>query len=437
MSEQFEHKVHEMLGDIELEPRIAVWQKVQERIQPEKKRRRFIFWWLLPVVIAGGALTYYFTGDSGAEQSIAQNHTSTANNVSGITPDHSSSSVTQENSTTSIRTADDDEKQQTVLTSFPVRSSTKSIKVKQQDSFDKNRLSFNSASVKSNTSAPVDQSKQTVAIKKTIQDGETASIAVQTIDLGKKDDEKRDYNIEDNATVKKKEMLKPKKWRFGISADGGIANVVAVQNNNYSPVLSNGNISSGSPFTGGSFGQLKQKQQTFAGAQFGLGAIVQRRINRTIDVFTALSYQYQSFAVKDIIYKDSANLQVVNYSNTANYSMHYMNLSFGVNLYLLNKGKKQFGITTAFDNMHLLTSNTNVAMLNAGVASLQKDNSGTDFKKWQPNLRLGFVGSFNTSNNQLLQVTPYMGYGLNTFKRKAGSNQHVWQLGLNVKWYFK
>ncbi len=185
MSEQFEHKVHELLGDIQFEPGSDVWKRVQQQVQPEKKRRRFIFWWLLPFVLAGGALTYYFTIENN-EQSIAKNDTSkTVSDKIETIPLQSSSSVLTGNTTTSQASNDNaGKKQEKILTSNPVSVYVKSNKLKQkQTSAARSKSSFNSPSVTTNTSTVNDQSKQSVAVTKTVQDGETTSIIKQTNEL--------------------------------------------------------------------------------------------------------------------------------------------------------------------------------------------------------------------------------------------------------------
>ncbi len=238
----------------------------------------------------------------------------------------------------------------------------------------------------------------------------------------------------DIASVTHHEIKKQKKWRFGITTDAGVANIVAVQSNNYAPVFNSG--TSGSPLTSGASGPLKQKQQTFAGAQLGIGVIVQRKINKHIDLSAALSYRYQSFAVKDIIYKDSANLQVVNYSSTEDHSLHNLQFSLGANWYLYSRNKAQFGITTAIDYMYLLSAHKNVSTVSAGNAGFQKDIQSNS-NKWQPYLRIGLTGSFTTNQDQLVQLTPYLGYGLRSFRNTNNTGQHIWQLGLKANWFFK
>ncbi len=438
MSEQFEHKVHDLLGDIEFEPGSDVWKRVQQQIRPEKKRRRFIFWWLLPVVLAGGALTYYFTTENNKQQSIAKNTTSKtiSDKIETIPLQSSSSEVKEKTIATQTFNNDARKKQKTILTSTPVYISAKNNQLKQQQkhSANKSRSSFNPPSVNANTSIPDnDRTSQTAAVTKTIKDSETASIAKQTIDQNKEESKQPNDNTNDTAVVKKQEKKKSKKWRFGITADAGVSNVVAVQNNNYAPVFNSG--ASGSPLTSGSFGPLKQRQQTFAGAQMGIGVIVHRTINKHIDLSAAVSYRYQSFAVKDIIYKDSANLQVVNYSSTADHSLHNLQFSLGTNWYLLSRKKARFGITTAIDNMYLLSAHENISTVNAGNASFQKNNLSNN--KWQPYLRIGLTGSFTTNQHQLIQLSPYFGYGLRSFSNTNNTSQHVWQLGVKANWYFK
>jgi hypothetical protein len=448
MSEQFEHKVHELLGDIEFEPGSAVWQKVQQQIQPEKKRRRFIFWWLLPVVLAGGALTYYFMDDK-ADKSIAKadQPVSLANISDPITgvqqQDPSSSRISQEEteadgdvSTVMIKTpsrqASANSNQQNITPikkqsdrTAPIKSSSTVVEVS-KDGGSKGGSTAEKSDTE--TTDAVEKKSNTIVGTTQIQDPSQK----QSTSTAK--EQPKDTVVAVAAPIKNE--LKPKKWRLGITADAGIANIAAVQNNNYSPVFNSGSSVSGPPITSGSFNQLKQKQHTDAGAQFGAGMIIQRRINASLDLSAAFGYRYQSFAVRDIIYKDSANLQVVNYSSTSSYRMHQLHLSLGANYYFINKRKNQFGVTASIDNMYVVAANTNVATINSGVASFHKSHA-TGINKWQPHLRAGLVGSFTTNQNRVVQLSPYLRYGLRSFAEQRTANQHVWQVGFNINYYFR
>lgn len=449
MSEQFEHKVNELLGDIEIEPGSAVWQKVQQQIQPEKRRRRFIFWWLLPVVLAGGALTYFFMGaDSGkpvakADQRGAVTNISDPVGIKQQGGNPVNTFVTQQEpeekpvaskvtiKTASMRSSENSNQQYVTPTKKQNASkqSTRSTKVVGVTKEDDIRTG---SAVVSNKDA-----EATIADEKTSTDigsktEDFKPLAKEPVSTAK--EQLKDTSVRVTSQIKNR--LQPKKWRFGITADVGIANIAAVQNNNYAPVFNSGSSVSGPPITSGSFIPLKQKQHTNAGAQFGTGITIQRRINAKLDLFTALGYRYQSFSVRDIIYKDSANLQVVNYSSTSSYRIHQANLSFGANYYFINRNNNQFGLTAAFDNMYIVAANTNVATINSGVASFQKSNA-TGINRFQPYVRAGLVGSFTTNQNQVIQLSPYLRYGLRSFTEQRTGNKHVWQLGLNINYYFR
>ncbi len=442
MSEQFEHKVHELLGDFELEPCSDVWQKVQQEIQPEKKKRRFIFWWLLPVVLAGGALTYYFIGN-GLDGSIAK--PDKTKSVSGINDPVAemkksetvkpsiSVGIVEENREEVIPSLIINKKQYSNITTDKKEKKKKSKK----DIADTDVTQSNSIST-SKTSVGDDSSTTTNSITKKPSKGVIDTTTIIAKSEPKKElvtpkEEIKDTSVA-TVTISVKNEMKPKKWRFGITTNIGVANVAA--SGITDPTARFNNITS-LPMASGSSIPSKQQQNTIAGVQYGLGVNVQRQISRNLDLSTAFGYQYQSFAVKDVFYKDSANMRITTYSSTSTLRTYSINLSLAANWYFFNTVQNKTGLSFAIDNMYLVAAENYVASVTYGVADFQKSNSLSGYNKWQPYLRAGLVSNFITNQNQLVQLSPYLRYGLRSYSQQRTGNNHLWQLGLHINYYFK
>ena len=54
---EFEHQVHQKMGEFKLSPSEEVWIEVERRIREEKKKR-FIFWWPIIFLLVGGGIAF-------------------------------------------------------------------------------------------------------------------------------------------------------------------------------------------------------------------------------------------------------------------------------------------------------------------------------------------------------------------------------------------
>ncbi len=454
--QNFEQQAKQLLGEFELTPKKELWEKVRKEIQPEKRKRRFVFWWLLPVIMAGASFIYYLAGDTKQKISDAsiQPTSVTSKNENSINDKNTDNSNSNLNSTP-VELASTDQNEETSSVT-KVRSNThnasngsKPYNLSTTKTFTKEDAPTLSAKTTLN-----EQSKATTEIPSTSivskkNEESRASDSGDITELPKPlmKQQKEDAVVDSSATptLIVKPSLKKNKWILGITTELGITNKAAGFSTDKAMDVPNSfpSTGSGSSSVGGSFRNTYSYNK---GVSISIGGVARVALSKPFHFNSSLAYRYQSYAVKQEVYKDSfvgPNLFSTTklYDSSAIVKLHSASLYTGISLQVLKLHNHKLLLNLGLDNSFLFAAKRSVNSLSqfTGGPFSNMDKSFTSlkgFQKWQPYLKTSVTIELERKKS-LLQFSPYMQYGLRDIESTRVPRNRLTSYGVSASYFFK
>lgn len=439
MSENFEQRVKSILDEVHFEPHDNVWHKVKDAIRPEKKKRRFIYWWLLPFILAGGMFAYIMTGTYNKTEFSKEINKTSAN----------------KNPVTSSSNAGNDPSKSTVKNNIPglPDNAEYDYVVTQAD---KKNLSVKAKYPNQNQDFRTKENGKTKLstspVENSITSGvDTASIVISAI---AKHDNIKDSQITDqlqtklvNDTAKSKgstiateknNRASKSKWKFGLTAEIGIANTrkgLAMSTPSISRVSFTSIPNSTST---GSVGATFYQRTTQAGQSlYSIGITAQKNISDKLTLQSLGGYQHQQFINTTTIYKDSASPVFIE-RNAEKYDLKFVNIYTGISYKFAQVGNMNLSAGAGIDNQFLLAVNYRQSryIYNSGLSTFDRNRSRENYNIWQPHIRLQFTADVISANRNSLQLSPYLRYGVRKLE-KTGNKNHLMSFGLTATYFLK
>lgn len=451
----FEEEVQQRMNELKLTPSAPVWAGVDAALRKDKRRRWFFYLLFAGILLGTGTWVFYTTGiRQSKQQQLAVNDPSQKTMKQNSTVAEKNNSVTH-NST-------------------ELKSSINHPKPSSSQNPPENNIA-------SNEKSPLQLSKKSIPVKKTVQQQsshhqeisskpKTESTVVENVEVTtpitpveqgkislveKKEQDSLQINVEQKAepqivatdTVSKRDSLvsapvsipsakpnvKKTKWQSGFQLNGGVADI------NQSLVPRANLFSSGFSSTnyvgpaGVNYPGIVIKENTVNNyIQFGIGYLLRREINKYFSFATGIHYQYSSFKVNNFQRIDTFSTSqnrlvnaVVNESTT-NFRLHYLQVPTEI----------QWKITGSKKGYLMLNAGLLHSLRLAGTSAKPPfADSSSRASFYQPLLQLAPSYEWRIKEAQL-QIGWYFNYGLLPVY-KADSQNHWWQTGLRIQYYFK
>lgn len=438
MSDKFEHKIQQLLGNIELEPTEAVWQHVRHEIAPAKRKRYLMFWWLLPFLLIGGGALYLITNNNNRQpQQNGIQH-----------PGNKTASATSDNKRISTGVGSKQLHPDATMVADHKTASSVIIKTAGVSSIQPGKRNHTKSNPyvteitpitkpgKKEPGIPDETTVATLHVTDTINKKEVTTST--DITRTKNNTKPTDSALTTSPVPVTPRMNKQDKhhWQWGIITEAGFSTGTG---NAFASGLMNASLASGSPVSGSSAVYNFEKKQNLANALMAIGVTAKRSVSGKTDVNVSLTYLYQSFGVRTTRYKDSlGGYPVYNASSVS--GLHFINVAAGVNWYPARYGQHRFGAGITLDNMYLLkATNTFITQITyANVSSgFVKDHSLSGYNKWQPHLDISLNAMFATTSKAVVQLSPFVRYSLRELNNTGQDRTHLLGFGLNARYYFK
>ncbi len=438
MSENFEHRVKNLLDEVEFEPHADVWTNVKHAIKTKEKKRRFIFWWLLPFVLAGGIFFFTYSGNNNKEIAL-NNQVQTVNEKPRDMPS-SANEIAEQNSmigadgdtdkTAQKNLADNEKgKNHTSKTTKPTKAVTKVIipgNADKQGHILVERKDNPEVSNSNTTETQIAISPQKVKEDKLINASTTNS----------SNDTASTKSIAEVVNIDKRSS---KNWQFGLYAEIGVSNAVkniVQKSSGYSRVSFS--AIPNSTATGGFNSSFYSRTTNIGNFLWGAGIAAQKDINRKISFQSSIGYQHQQFSTATSIYKDSAS-PVLQERMTTDHKLHFLNIYTGLSFKLAQVDEFKINLGGGIDNEFLLASKFNQQKYTptASQFSSQTNNFISDHRIWQPHIRVQLLTEIPSAKRNLLQLSPYLRYGVRSFEKKPVNKNHLMSFGLTATYFFK
>ena len=492
----FEQQARDMANGFEMEPKPEVWQNVRNAIQqPQRKRRFVLWWWLLPLGLLGGCLTFYILNETGNETQMAKMNAAHQTLIN--------KKVIPSKQPTEIKAYTDKEISEADSISAILSSKNNNVHLKQSSAIkiinrtvddkkesnvmpDENTASANKISEtleviseqrhqENNTSSPTADDKRITLYDSTItsenhqpllyKDSLNSTIANQDTTLSATSFKSDSSGSSKSPLINKSAPPGIKKLtskiHWGFIVEGGIATrkssvlsfAGSEKSNDRQPSFPNtsgtGSNVTGTPGSNGFY----YSNNIQHGAAFGLGAALQKKVNRSIDVVADVAYHYQSFKVATTVYKDSLVLNnafaLLAGSYKATQAFHFASLFAGINWHFINAKHIQLGISAGADNLfliaadqklHNISSNSSLnyaVQLNGAARISDSAFTKSSFYQYQPSLFAGVLFTIKKGNQQL-QLIPFARSSFRPFdKYNTNSNNHLFSGGLRAVYFFK
>jgi hypothetical protein len=474
----FEQQARDMMNGFEIKPKPEIWQNVRNAIQEPKRKRRFaLWWWLLPLGLLGGGIAYYTFNIAykNAQESVSINTVNQTNTDKKA--DHPEEPNKQQTDTKKGKRKGNIDKpfflsnnnnnnQKRSKTIKKLSGNIHKEKETIQITFDENIAEANkkrglpditipvpiigrNSHVNDSTISLQDElnllPKDSLNSRSSYQNSMQSAKATRPNSVG---NDKPDSTHTNNVKMRNG-------WKWGILAEVGTAtrksslfstaDFEKSLNDPTSP-NSNGNGSSGVglPQSNGFYYNNVIRN----GFAFGLGIVLQKKLNKSIDFFADVAYYYQSFNITTETYKDSIVLNNSFTTFTGSYkatqSFHFASLYAGINWHFINTKHLQFGVSAGVDNLLLLSAKQKYNGVNNGNLSsadaMRISNSISTSKyyyKYQPSLFTGILINIQTGDRQL-QFVPFVRSSFRPFdKNTTSNNNHLFSAGLRAVYFFR
>lgn len=451
----FEEEVQQRMNELKLTPSAPVWAGVDAALRKDKRRRWFFYLLFAGVLLGTGTWIFYTTGvqqkkhqqfavKKPSQQTIQENTTVADKNnsvtKSGVDskpsinhPEPSSSKKAAENNIASKEKS-------------PLQLSKKSTLVKKTVQQQNSHRQETAAKPKTESTvvenvevttpvAPVEQGKMSLIEKKqqdslqtnVEQKSEPQIVVADTVS-------KKDSLVSTPVSVPAaKPIVKKPKWQSGFQLNGGVADIsqsLVPRANLFSSDLSGTNYVGP---TGVNYPGIIIKENTVNhNIQFGIGYLLRRSLNKRLNFATGIHYQYSSFKVNNFQRIDTfSTLQnrlvnaVVNESTT-NFSLHYLQVPTELQWKIAGNKNGQLMLNTGL--LH--------SMRLAGTSAKPPfADSSSRASFYQPLLQIVPSYEWKMKDAQM-QIGWYLNYGLLPVYKTAAEN-HWWQTGLRIQYYFK
>jgi hypothetical protein len=438
MSDKFEHKMQQLLGNIELEPTEAVWQNVKHEITPAKRRRYVMFWWVLPFVLIGAGVLYLKTNNNNHRHQQTSIRYAENKTTSATTYDKAISTVVGSGQLHHHDATTGKLLRSVVIIKPATITNVKTVRknVRKTNPY----ITTEVAAITTQDKKATVTSDQTTAVP--VDDTGTINnngVIITTGTTGsKKNIRPADTSVSVSPVPVIPAMNKQNKhhWQWGIITEAGVSTNAG---NAFTSRPMNVSLASGSPVSGSSAAYNFEEKQNQVNALMAIGVTAKRSVSGKIDMNTSFTYLYQSFAVKTTRYKDSLGRYPV-YNASSVFDLNFINVAAGVNWYPARYGHNRFGAGISLDNMYLLkATNTFITQSTYGNISsgLGKDHSLSSYNKWQPNLNISLTAAFTTTSKTVIQLSPFVRYALRELNNTGQDRVRLLGFGLNARYYFR
>lgn len=441
-----------MLEGVQFEPGNEVWPNIRQAIEPERRRRRFVFWWILPVILAGGTGIYFMNRSSVPTAAVAEKTgpaTREEFGKRGIEKQDTEKITEINTGATSKPDIVDIEKTEPIhlavtLRKHPRHENRVLVEKENDRSTAPGELPV---MITANTQDTARAQSLTETGKSVAGDIATSEKATNAVVIAPGHPPAFEDNIMATDSVAAKPavgMDKPvvvtkiHRWKFGISAELGIARLAGGFGGQKE-------FMTATPSTGSSVPSVIYKRQHYgSNLLWGTGLVAERQISSNVAFQGGIGYQFRSFSLTNSSYKDSmvsgswTTYPVSNEQN--NFRFHSMNISAGILFPVLNQ--KYFGLSAgaALDNQVIIAARNNKATV-VPATSFSADEKRSvlgSYHRWQPQLKLQFQAGFHTTRQHSLQFTPYLRYGFRSLEKQAGKERtHLLSYGVGVNYFFR
>ncbi len=441
MSENFEQSVKNILDDVQFVPHDEVWQNVRHAMKPEEKKRRIIFWWIIPFVLTGGVFLYLLINNRDLEQEaensikinqgnspVNQGNKEVAKNNSQKVNEHESFSGRSEPfiplvTEVKVFSPGKTPGTQAILATKNVTGdneidrSSYSVAIKDSSTYDAATTDKNEI-----TAAGIDEKNETLI------DSLKNDRVTDTVILSK---------AGNAATVQQKQS--GEKWKIGLTADIGISNKVKniVESNASTSRVSFSNVTTGTS-SGVSGSPVYQKSTTTGKMLWGIGFSAQKNFRKRMSFQFSAGYQHQQFSSITSTYSNPA-LTVMLEKELRKYDLHFLNVYSGFSMKLVQFEDMKFSMGGGIDNHVLLAAkyDQNKFVFSSGQSLYQTVKSPGDYKTWQPHIRMQLLAEIFSSKHNMLQLSPYLRYGIRSFENQTGNKNHLMSFGLTTTYFLK
>lgn len=444
----FEQQVQERMEEFKLSPSAPVWMNIEAQLKKDKRRRWLFFLLLTGVLLSIGSFLYYNTRSSvqtpvTLQESASQPVTGQSQTNSEIISDtpepvnHSNQSSTNTQATV--------ESQKPVIqlqqpTSDVVRTKRQTFSTSQTE-----KVQQPIAVIVNKEPAAVEVNKQQQTVvpdikveQKTTQGKVTDSTVVSNPNETEAivTENKKETDVDTTAVVKEKPAvtIKPnKKWQIGWQVNGGAADAreqVFTSNKRFSADNSYFVSLIGSAPSTSFAGVVVNEHKVNTNAQFGLGFLLRKPLNKFAIFATGVQYQYSSFTVVDRQRVETYSQQQNRFTTISQtekintYRFHYINIPTEVQWQLLKRKAGTVGLATGIHHSFRIGGSNSSAIF----------ASGNKAAVYQPFVSIVPAFEWNRKKTAM-QLGWYLNYGVTPVYKKANSN-HWWQTGLRVQYYF-
>lgn len=449
MSESFEKQVKDILDDLAFEPGAGVWQEVRHSLQPDRKKRRFVYWWVLPLVLGVAGLLYQFNGNDrqtitgksndGTERR-SKNPGKDAAGDFGSTEQYEPSAqimipgpVTERETQREFYAA---AKRQTTANRRITTTSSAVSTIEADSKTSATVVPANESREQSDPIAARDANAGSPA-------GPSPVSAPQMQDTASRMNVAVTDSGETSQTVVSQKKKQSNSWRFGIAAEVGLVTQVKGLNLESAESLTKEIISppSGPLTSGGPPTTLKHSSSVIAKEIWGLALVAEKPLRNNFRFRGAVGYQKLATATTFTTYKDSlmsGSLSAVTlHQERLQQRLHLLTAYTGVQVTVYKFTGVQFGLGAGLHNKFILggqsTTTGHNYVLNQQTTSTHRSKG---YQPWQPHLALQLVADITTQNGSVIQVTPFLEYGLNRFE-KAGAKKHLASFGIQVAYFLR